>query len=125
MNLDIYEKNISNTKQTKIVTRIAPSPTGSFHIGTARTALFNYLFAKQNNGLFLVRFEDTDQERSDQSYEQEILESLQWLGLRPDSITRQSEHTARYEKYIQKLVDTGHAYYSREPSKKIKIKRWK
>ena len=103
---------------TPVVTRIAPSPTGSFHIGTARTALYNYLFAKKYNGTFIVRFEDTDRERSDRRYEKEILFSLYWLGLRPDTVVRQSDRRRLYAKYIAQLLDAGLAYTSREPSKK-------
>src|SRR3972149_11580305 len=69
-------------KQIRV--RIAPSPTGPFHIGTARTALFNWLFARQNGGKFIVRIEDTDRERSDPKWEKEILEGLLWLGLEWD-----------------------------------------
>jgi len=64
----------------QIRVRIAPSPTGYLHIGTARTALFNWLFAKQYNGKFILRIEDTDLERSDPKYEKDIIESLKWLG---------------------------------------------
>ena len=64
-----------------VITRFAPSPTGFLHIGSARTALFNYLFAKKNKGKFLLRIEDTDKERSTQGATKAILESLQWLGL--------------------------------------------
>src|SRR3989344_100508 len=64
--------------------RLAPSPTGPFHIGPARTALFNWLFARQNSGKFILRIEDTDRERSDPKWEKEILEGLLWLGLEWD-----------------------------------------
>ena len=67
--------------QKTVRVRLAPSPTGSFHIGTARTALFNWLFARQNGGAFIVRIEDTDMERSEKKFEAEILEGLRWLGL--------------------------------------------
>jgi len=115
----------------EIRVRMAPSPTGLLHIGTARTALFNWLFAKKNNGKFVVRIEDTDQERSSREYEKNILESLDWLGLKWDEGIilspneekqtdkqkgeyrpyRQSERTDIYEKYIQKLLDEKLAYY--------------
>jgi len=106
--------------------RIAPSPTGPFHIGTARTALFNYLYAKQHNGSFIVRIEDTDTERSESRYEREILEGLAWLGIEPDEGPlpedgevgeygpyRQSERMNQgvYRPYIQQLLDSGWAYY--------------
>ncbi len=61
--------------------RIAPSPTGYMHIGTARTALFNWLFARQNNGVFILRIEDTDLERSKKEYEEDLIDQLKWLGL--------------------------------------------
>ena len=64
-----------------IRTRLAPSPTGFLHIGTARTALFNYLFARKMGGKFILRIEDTDLERSDKKYEKNILEGLKWLGM--------------------------------------------
>jgi Glutamyl- and glutaminyl-tRNA synthetases len=67
----------------KIVTRFAPSPTGTLHIGGLRTALFNYVYSKQNNGLFLVRIEDTDRERSKVEYEKNILDTLSSVGLVP------------------------------------------
>ena len=65
-------------------TRIAPSPTGWLHLGTARTALFNYLFAKKHGGKFILRIEDTDLERSDKKYEKDIIENLRWLGIEWD-----------------------------------------
>jgi len=67
------------SKQVKV--RIAPSPTGTLHLGTARTALFNYLFAKKNKGEFILRIEDTDLERSKKKHEKDIIENLKWLGL--------------------------------------------
>ena len=67
------------------ITRFAPSPTGNLHLGGARTALFSYLFAKANNGKFLLRFEDTDQERSKEEYVKSILNSLDWMKIKPDS----------------------------------------
>lgn len=92
--------------------RIAPSPTGYFHIGTARTALFNWLFAKKNNGKFILRIEDTDLERSDKKYEDDIIKELRWLGLEWDEGPyRQSERLDMYEKHIKKLLKQGNAYY--------------
>ena len=101
-------------------TRIAPSPTGYFHIGTARTALFNYLFAKKQEGVFVLRIEDTDLERSDKAFETDIFESLDWLGIVPDESParggpyapyRQSERLASYRPYLEKLLAGGSAYY--------------
>ena len=100
------------------VTRIAPSPTGALHVGTARAALFNFLFARRYGGEFILRFEDTDRERSEKRYEEDILSALQWLSLTPDRIARQSDRTAVYRQYIQRLLADDRAYVSREPSKK-------
>lgn len=103
-----------------IRTRIAPSPTGFLHIGTARTALFNYLFAKKMGGAFVLRIEDTDLERSDKKFEKDIFEGLAWLGIHADEspekegpsvFYRQSERTKDYTDAIQKLLDMGKAYY--------------
>ena len=96
----------------KIRVRIAPSPTGSLHIGTARTALFNWLFARHQKGTFVLRIEDTDLERSDVKFEKEIIEGLKWLGLNWDEGPfRQSERLDTYEKYLNKLLDEKRAYY--------------
>jgi glutamyl-tRNA synthetase len=103
---------------SQVKTRIAPSPTGNLHIGTARSALFNYLFARQNNGKFIVRIEDTDRERSKKEFEDDILEGLKWLGLESDELYRQSERTLIYKKYIEKMLENGSAYLSKEKSKK-------
>lgn len=93
-----------------IVTRIAPSPTGPLHIGTARTALFNYLFAKKNKGQFLLRFEDTDRSRSTLENEKEIEEGLKWLGLNWDKGSyRQMERLKIYQKAAKKLMEKGFA----------------
>lgn len=109
---------MSKRPADRVVTRIAPSPTGPLHIGTARTALFNYLFAKQHGGRFLVRLEDTDRERSDSGHERDILDSLRWLGLKPDAVARQSDRSSAHERYIARLIASGAAYVSREPSKR-------
>lgn len=102
-----------------IRTRIPPSPTGRFHIGTARTALFNYLFARKNGGDFLFRIEDTDKERSSSEHEADIIEGMRWLGLSYDGeIVRQSARQARHQELLQKLVNEGKAYISKEASSK-------
>jgi len=99
-------------KKQEIRTRFAPSPTGPFHIGSARTALFNYLFTKKNKGVFVLRIEDTDLNRSDKKYEKDILDNLKWLGLEwNEGPFYQSERTEIYKKYIKKLLDSGHAFY--------------
>ena len=100
----------------KVVVRIPPSPTGYFHIGRARTALFNYLFAKNRGGEIVFRLEDTDKERSKKEYEEDIIEALSWLGITYDEGPfRQSERTSVYRDYIQKMLDNGTAYVSDEP----------
>lgn len=98
----------------KIITRFAPSPTGLLHGGNYRTALFAYIFARQNGGKFLLRIEDTDRERSKKEYEENILESLKWLGISYDGFSRQSENVGRHKEMLQKLIDGGAAYISRE-----------
>ncbi|MCI5049136.1 MAG: glutamate--tRNA ligase [Rickettsiales bacterium] len=93
------------------ITRFAPSPTGFLHIGGARTALFNWLYAKHCGGKFLLRVEDTDQARSTQEAKQAILEGMDWLGLNcDDEIVFQSERIARHQEIAQQLLDSGHAY---------------
>ncbi|MEK9767260.1 MAG: glutamate--tRNA ligase, partial [Thalassolituus sp.] len=100
-------------------TRVAPSPTGDPHVGTAYIALFNLAFARQHGGQFLLRIEDTDQLRSTPESEQAILDSLRWLGMEwdegpdvggPHGPYRQSERRAIYEEHVQKLIDAGHAF---------------
>ncbi len=92
--------------------RIAPSPTGYLHVGTARTALFNWLFAKKNGGTFVLRIEDTDLERSEKKFEKDIIDGLKWLGLEWDEgPIRQSDRLEIYEKYINKLLEDEAAYY--------------
>lgn len=102
----------------KIVVRIPPSPTGNLHIGTARTALFNYLFAQKHGGLLLLRSEDTDKERSKKEFEENILDGLNWLGIKYDGeMVRQSERGEAYKKALEKLIESGSAFVSDEPSK--------
>lgn len=99
---------MTNDRDQKIRVRMAPSPTGNLHIGTARTTLFNYLFSKHNDGTFILRIEDTDKERSKKEYEENIIEGLKWLGFSWDEGPdiggdygpyRQSEKTEIYKKY--------------------------
>ena len=94
-----------------VVTRIAPSPTGSMHIGTARTALFNWLYARHHGGQFLLRIEDTDRERSTQGAVQVILDGLAWLGLDPDAPpVYQHARADAHRAAVDTLVARGHAY---------------
>jgi glutamyl-tRNA synthetase len=107
------------SKQVRV--RFAPSPTGALHIGGVRTALFNYLFAKKNNGVFYLRIEDTDQNRYVPAAEAYIMESLEWLGISPSETVgknekfgpyRQSERKELYKQYAAQLIASGNAYYA-------------
>ena len=99
----------------KVITRFAPSPTGLLHIGAVRTALFSYLYAKQNSGDFILRIEDTDTERNKPEYEQEIISDFDWLAFNyGGTFYRQSERKDLYEKYLAKLIKDGFAYISKE-----------
>jgi nondiscriminating glutamyl-tRNA synthetase len=130
------EATIPNTKPqaTSIRVRFAPSPTGPIHVGSVRTALFSWLYARRYGGTFVLRIEDTDKERSEKRYDEELLQGLSWLGLDwdegPEPIGaggqlaldgmsergeygpyRQSERTAIYRKYLEQLIESGDAYY--------------
>lgn len=107
----------NNMINKEIVVRTAPSPTGNLHVGTARTTLVNYLFAKKFGGKLILRLEDTDKERSKPEYEQSIIDGLHWLNLSWDEEYKQSERTEIYREHIQKLIDNGSAYISKEEVK--------
>ncbi len=94
--------------------RFAPSPTGNLHIGGGRTALFNWLYAKSQQGKFVLRIEDTDKKRSKKKYLDEILDSLSWLGFKWDEIYYQGQRFAIYQEYAQKLASQGKAYCERK-----------
>jgi len=101
----------SGSAANPVRVRLAPSPTGTLHIGTARTAVFNWLFARRHGGKFLLRIEDTDKERSNPAFTANILEGLQWLGLDWDAEpVIQSARIAEHRSAIQQLLDSGHAY---------------
>lgn len=103
--------------------RFAPSPTGYVHVGNARTALFNWLFARHHGGAFVLRMEDTDAERSKEAYETQLFEAMRWFGLDwdegpdkpngggPHGPYRQSERKEIYRQHTVQLIDTGHAYF--------------
>lgn len=103
---------------SSVKVRFPPSPTGFCHVGTARMAIINYLFAKKHGGTIYFRSEDTDKERSRLEYEDDIKEQLTWLGLSWDVFMRQSERTPIYTAALQKLIEEGKAYISEEESKK-------
>lgn len=109
---------------TKIRTRFAPSPTGYLHVGGIRTALFAWLISKQNNGQFILRIEDTDQNREVKGSADHIKESLEWLGLEWDEGPfYQSERLDSYTQWAQKLIDSGHAYADPYTSEEVQAFR--
>jgi glutamyl-tRNA synthetase len=105
------------TQNDLIVTRFAPSPTGFLHAGGYRTAIYAFLFARHHKGKFILRIEDTDKERNEKKYEDNILETFDWLNLKYDELYRQSERTDRHEFYLKKLIEEGKAYVSKEEVK--------
>ncbi|PMP62049.1 MAG: glutamate--tRNA ligase [Caldimicrobium thiodismutans] len=109
---------------SEIVTRFPPSPTGHLHLGGARTALFNFLFARHNRGKFILRFEDTDKERSKEEYVDSIIEALNWLGLHWDEGPYfQSKRLEIYEEYAKRLYSEGKAYYCECSKEELEAKR--
>ena len=107
-----------------IITRFPPSPTGYLHIGGARTALFNWLYARKNKGKFVLRIEDTDAARSTKESVDAILESLEWLGMDwDDGPYFQAQRYSIYNEYIEKLVESGHAYYCSCTQDEVNIMR--
>nr|WP_319249332.1 glutamate--tRNA ligase [uncultured Celeribacter sp.] len=108
-----------------IVTRFAPSPTGFIHVGNLRTALFNYLITRKAGGQFILRLDDTDQERSKQEYADGILEDLEWLGFTWDRLEKQSTRLERYEEAAQELRDKGRFYEAFETPTELDLKRKK
>ncbi len=101
----------------KVITRFAPSPTGKAHAGSYRTAMYAWLFARHNNGEFILRIEDTDKERNDKESEDDILKAMEWLGLTYDHFYRQSENLPRHRELLKKLIEEDRAYISTEPGK--------
>ena len=119
-------------KTSNVRVRFAPSPTGGLHLGGVRTVLFNYLFAKQNGGTFIVRIEDTDQNRFVPGAEEYIFETLAWCGLQVDESVvnggefapyRQSERKATYRQYAEQLINDGKAYYAFDTPDELDVMR--
>jgi glutamyl-tRNA synthetase len=106
-----------------VVTRFAPSPTGRLHVGNIRTALHNFLFARKNGGSFILRIDDTDRERSTAEFDQAICDDLDWLGLRPDTLVRQSERFSLYEREFDRLKDAGRVYACYETPEELELRR--
>ncbi|MDO8523587.1 MAG: glutamate--tRNA ligase [bacterium] len=108
----------------RVKTRMAPSPTGFLHVGTARTTIFNFLYSRHMGGEFVLRIEDTDIERSEKRFEEDIIVGLKWLGIEWDGeITRQSERIDTYEKYIRKLLDEGKTFYCPHSGEELERER--
>src|SRR5512142_3281256 len=108
---------------TTVTTRFAPSPTGTLHVGNIRTALHNWLLAKQAGGRFLLRIDDTDTERSREEYVASIKADLTWLGLAWDGEERQSARFDLYEREFGKLVAAGRVYRCYERAQELELKR--
>src|SRR4030095_17074494 len=106
-----------------VVTRFAPSPTGRLHVGNIRTALHNALFAVKNGGRFRLRIDDTDLERSKEEYVESIIEDLDWLGLKPDAMVRQSERFGLYEREFERLKEAGRGYACYETTEELELRR--
>lgn len=112
------------SKSTEVRVRFAPSPTGELHVGGARTALFNWLYARQHGGTFILRVEDTDEERSSEGSTQGICDALKWLGLDWDEgPIHQSSRLDLYRDYVSLLMNSGHAYYCFCSAEEIEEKR--
>jgi glutamyl-tRNA synthetase len=118
--------------EKKVRVRFAPSPTGGLHLGGVRTALFNYLFARKNNGTFILRVEDTDQSRFVPGAEEYIVSCLEWCGMSPDESPvkvgdfgpyRQSERKSTYKQYAEQLIADGYAYYAFDTAAELDAKR--
>ena len=108
---------------TPVKVRFAPSPTGAIHIGNARTALFNWLFARQRGGVFVLRFDDTDTARSTHAFADSIERDLEWLGIVPDALFRQSERIAHYEAAAERLKAAGLLYPCYERPEELELRR--
>jgi glutamyl-tRNA synthetase len=106
-----------------VVTRFAPAPTGRLHVGNMRTAIHNWLWARRQDGRFVLRIDDTDRERSRPEFDQAIRDDLAWLGLDPDEVHRQSERFDRYEAAFERLVAQGRVYPAYETAQELELKR--
>jgi glutamyl-tRNA synthetase len=106
-----------------VVTRFAPSPTGRLHVGNIRTALHNFLFARKNGGKFILRIDDTDRDRSTPEFDQAIRDDLDWLGLAPDTVLRQSERFDLYEREFERLKGAGRVYAAYETPEELELRR--
>ena len=103
--------------------RFAPSPTGLLHVGNARSAVLNWAYAKKNNGIFILRIDDTDQTRSSKEFENKIKENLSWLGLDWNKTFNQSERSNLYNSNIEKLKIDGRLYPCFETAEELSLKK--
>ena len=108
---------------SSVKVRFAPSPTGRLHVGNLRTALVNYLFARKNDGSFMLRIDDTDEERSSAELETAIREDLSWMGMSWDREDRQSARVDLYDEALTQLVQAGRAYACYETPDELSLKR--
>ena len=106
-----------------VVTRFAPSPTGRLHVGNIRTALHNFLFARKNQGEFVLRIDDTDRERSTAEFDEAIRDDLDWLGLKPGRVVRQSDRFDLYEREFERLKAAGRVYACHETPEELDLRR--
>src|SRR5256885_6240179 len=106
-----------------VITRFAPSPTGRLHVGNIRAALHNFLFARKHGGEFILRIDDTDRERSTAEFDQAIREDLEWLGLEPGNVVRQSERFDLYEREFGRLKAAGRVYACYETPEELELRR--
>jgi glutamyl-tRNA synthetase len=106
-----------------VVTRFAPSPTGRLHVGNIRTALHNFLFARKEGGSFILRIDDTDRERSTDEFDLAIRDDLDWLGLTPEKVVRQSERFELYEGEFERLKTAGRIYACYETAEELELRR--
>ncbi len=125
MNRPMTEHSTTQGPVTPVRVRMAPSPTGSPHVGLVRTALFNYLIARKAGGTFILRLDDTDPERSKQEYADAIMEDLEWLGLTWDRVERQSDRLDRYNSAADELREKGRFYEAFETPTELDLKRKK
>jgi len=106
-----------------VVTRFAPSPTGRLHVGNIRTALHNFLFAKKHGGSFILRIDDTDRQRSTEEFDRAIRDDLDWLGVTPDRVVRQSERFVAYEREFERLKGERRVYACYETPEELELRR--
>ncbi len=120
---NLFIMNSCNSNNSQVITRFAPSPTGFLHVGNARTALINWLYARKNKGKFILRIDDTDSQRSTFEYENFIYRDLKWLGIEWDETFKQSERMSRYQEAKQELINAGRLYPCYESTEELAIKK--